>query len=160
METSLIGLSQLLKTVAKLWLVEYSVPQIWAFLTDQWELCHRFEQLWKTIQNCFHKFESILSVTYLVKSDKKGLPSIAIVNVLPQNPSQLLLFIYRRANSPKNVSNVHFLLSCTCYWGGCRSLLTICQLNQLFSNSEGAMLFSCIPYVHCTHLQPNSFFAL
>ena len=60
----------------------------------------------------------ILSSDTSVKSDKKGLPSIPIV-------------------SPKNHPGF-----CTCSWGGCRSRLTICQLNQLFSNTEAALLSS------------------
>ena len=80
METTPIGLSQFLKSVTKLWLVEHSVPQVLAFVTEQSELCYRFEKLWQTNQSCFRRFESILSVTYLVKSDKKGLPSILIAS--------------------------------------------------------------------------------
>ena len=34
---------------------------------------------------------------------------------------------------------------CFCSWGGCRSRLTICQLDKLFSNSEAAMLSNSNP---------------
>ena len=36
---------------------------------------------------------------------------------------------------------------CTCSWGGWGSRLTICQLNQLFSNSEAAMLSMLSPFL-------------
>ena len=36
-----------------------------------------------------------------MKSDRKGLPSVSIVNFESRKPPHLLLYIYRRANSPK-----------------------------------------------------------
>ena len=66
MERTLIGLSQLLKSVAKPWFVCHKCPNLGNRIFDLSEPCYRFKQLWQSSQSCFHRFESILSVKYLV----------------------------------------------------------------------------------------------
>ena len=100
METILIGLSQLLKSVAKLSLVCQKCPNQGNRIFDQSELCHGFEQLWQTNQRCFHRFESILSVTYLVLFNFR-----ALFNWVVAHSSEKMLlcnniFARGRANLP------------------------------------------------------------
>ena len=77
----MIGLSQLLKSVAKLSLICHKCPNLGNRIFDQSELCHGFEQLWQTNQRCFHRFESILSVTYLVLFNFRALFNWVVVVV-------------------------------------------------------------------------------
>ena len=62
---------------AKQSLVEYFLLQIWAFVTDQLELCPKLSnyisqsRLMRALPTIEQLYKSILPVTYLVKSDKK-----------------------------------------------------------------------------------------
>ena len=96
----MIGLSQLLKSVAKLSLICHKCPNLGNRIFDQSELCHGFEQLWQTNQRCFHRFESILSVTYLVLFNFR-----ALFNWVVAHSSEKMLlcnniFARGRANLP------------------------------------------------------------
>ena len=72
----------------QLWLVCHKCPNLGYRIFDLSEPCYRFKQLWQSSQSCFHRFESILSVTYLALfnfgalfNGTKFFPSCTVLNL-------------------------------------------------------------------------------
>ena len=65
MERTLIGLSQLLKVVEKLWLVGHKFANLGTEYSTNQSFSTTLSKLWQTNKSSFHNFEAIRLETYL-----------------------------------------------------------------------------------------------
>ena len=146
MERTLIGLSQLLKVVEKLWLVghkfanlgtEFSTYQ--SFATDLSNCDRPIRVLSTTLSNPIRELFRALQLWSPISASCWTL-EWKIVTVKQDSYTREGLFAFSCKIEAAEVTLFGQYFSCTPSQRGCGSRLTICQLNQFHTNSEAVML--------------------